>query len=205
VAFYKSAIITFSIDFPIVSVTGRTATSVTFSWNAVEFASSYQYTTDGGLTKREAVSGQVITKQSNGDDLVSGDTYNFQFKSYDDYSDFYSDWSPITEVLMSTDIIPTVNTLMPIPRDKGFILRAFVYDDGESISGCEGWFVIDGEETIHITGLHTNDYFEVFAFVDDIVDHTVKAALENLAGTTYGDLIHLRKDAILKLEVFSAI
>ena len=194
-AFYKAKIFTVSIDYPDpIIVTERTTTSVTFTWDSVQYASSYQYTTDGGLTKATAQSGIAITNQSNGQALVAENTYYFQFRSYDNWSDMYSEWSPEIEVIMTPDVMPTVLTLQPMPRDRGFILRGFVYDDGGSVSGCTGWFILDGSETIHITGLHTNNYFLVFAFIDNTTDHTGKAVLQNLAGTSYGSLLHFRKE-----------
>lgn len=187
-SFYKSAIIVFGVQTVENIVNSyHSATALAFTFDSVDGATGYEYTTDGGTTFRTIVSGVNFTVDSNNDALVADTHYYVQIRSVDSDSDDKSNWSEVFDVFTSTASPPSGKTLNYILSGEGIYLRAGVLDDGGAV--CQICFEVDTVNTAWMNGYYTGDIGKQFKSIDYSTEHKYRLVLKNMADTTYGDFI----------------
>lgn len=176
-----------------------------FSFQLPAYADGCEYTTDEGSTYLTCQSGVKITKQSNGNNFVPGDTYYFRFRSVENDCEDRWSWSDAYEVMAVADTEPGIKALLITPQDNGAYFRGYITDDGGSVLGCEVWAIIDSEETTHQTGKHTGNYIKIFKSLSE-GRHTYQLAIKNLYGTVYTDEVSfIFEKGFVKTEVLIGV
>ncbi|MGC9100851.1 MAG: hypothetical protein ACP5HC_06305 [Caldisericum sp.] len=204
--FYSAYIIYITLPPPSnIVCTTTSSDGFIFTFTLPAYADACEYTTDGGITYQTCQSGVKITKQSNGQAFVSGNTYYFRFRSVENGCDDRWNWSDVYEVTAVSDTRPEIKALLISPQDNGVYFRGYVADDGGSVYGCEVWAVVDSQETIHQTKKHTGDYVKIFKPLSE-GRHTYKLAIKNLWGTAYTDEISfVFEKGFVKMEVLHGV
>ncbi len=185
---YRALIVAFGVWTPENIVNSfHSATALAFTFDSVEGATGYEYTTDGGITHRTIVSGVNFTTDSAGNPLQANTHYSVQIRSVDSDVDDFSLWSEIVDGFTSSAMPPVVRTLPYIVSGEGVYLRAGIIDDGGA--ACKVRFEIDSVYTDWIDNRHTGDIVKQFRSIDFSSSHQYRAVIENIADTTYGNYV----------------
>jgi len=200
-SYYSTQIVYISLPPPQNIVCAFTSgTGFIFTFQLSSYATSCEYTTDGGLTFLPCQSGVKISKESNETDITPDNFYNFQFRQVEGSTKWF--WSDVYQVFSVADTAPSIKAGFLRPQERGVVFRGFIIDDGGTTVGCEVWIIIDGISTPHLIGLFKNTWIEIFQQLTE-GRHTYQLAVKNLWGTVYTDEISfLFEKGFVKMEAY---
>jgi hypothetical protein len=168
-AVYAGAVLRTVLEVPVPALTHADTDHFVLSWDAIEDAISYQFTTDNGASWLPIISDVDVTTDSRGQALVETSYYNVRIRAVGLGGTPYdvSGPSSIVSVYTSAILPPVVVFLTPHPTEDSaiWLLRAYVVEDNDApvtiefhyglTSGYGSVAAVNGEQT---TGMAAQKY-----------------------------------------------
>lgn len=161
-AIYAGARVVYWLDAPVPTITHRAGDHFIVTFDAIEGAVSYEFTTDGGDTWLPIVSGVDVTTDSAGNALVENTHYPVQVHSvgiggvpWDT-----SEASVIVDAYTNPATPPVMVMLTPYPTEDAtiWLLRAYVSDWGLDVATIEFHYGLTSAygSTVVVAGTYGN-------------------------------------------------
>jgi hypothetical protein len=189
---YSAARFSLVLDVPIPVVTHRAGDHFIATFDAIEEAVSYEFTTDGGLTWLPIVSGVDVTTQSTGAALVESTHYPLQVRAVGIGGIPWDTSVPsaIVDAFTNAALPPTLMLLTPQPTDDPaiWIMRGLVVAFGGAVVTITFQYglTISYGTNIVLTGTYTTGERVVKAVTvaPETIYH-LRMKGENIGGITY--------------------